>query len=395
MSNQLPQSGHFAGVRNEQIPVFLLISILISGVSTFMLYPLLTFRLLDMGLNLTEVGVVLGALSGTGKILAYLIGTINSRVGSKLTACIGLILRTVGIAVFFFQVNTFIYVVFAALASLGSTATALGIKTELMRLSHSRKYITLRSMAINSGAIVGPALGAAFHYFFHFNTILIVSILAYVFLALLLAILPFSQPEAQATSMENTSDGKGKDSFLLIAAIAGIYWIIYSQWSIIVPLMSENVFGVKEASNGIYIGNAVIVLCLQYPLLVLALKNVEDTSVMLLGFSSFIIAFGVLLPFSSMAQPLLFCLFFSIGELLVSPTIDSLAAKLAPSHMGLTKVYGMLDSAAGICAIIGSSLGGALIERWHSLQGSVIVCVPVAALSLIFISVIKRRVKSI
>lgn len=47
---------------------------------------------------------------------------------------------------------------------IGSSASALGIKTELLRLSASRKLITMRSMAINSGAIVGPARGCSLSF---------------------------------------------------------------------------------------------------------------------------------------------------------------------------------------------------------------------------------------
>ena len=128
-------------------------------------------------------------MSGTGRLASVVLGAINNKVGSKLTTCLGLVLRTVGISVFLFQTEIGIYLVFSALASLGSSATALGIKSELMRFSATRKYITLRSMAINSGAIIGPALGAGLYYVLNFNVILLVSVVAYLVLAITLSFL--------------------------------------------------------------------------------------------------------------------------------------------------------------------------------------------------------------
>ncbi len=65
----------------------LLVAITISGISTFMIYPLLVFRLLDVGASIGEIGLILGALSGTGRVCSFIIGSANNRFGSKLTVC--------------------------------------------------------------------------------------------------------------------------------------------------------------------------------------------------------------------------------------------------------------------------------------------------------------------
>ena len=50
----------------------LLVAITISGISTFMIYPLLFFRLLDVGASIGEIGLILGALSGTGRVCSFM-----------------------------------------------------------------------------------------------------------------------------------------------------------------------------------------------------------------------------------------------------------------------------------------------------------------------------------
>lgn len=60
----------------------------------------------------------------------------------------------------------------------------------------------MRSMAINSGAIVGPALGAALYHIFSFHIILYISIGTYAILGTILTLIYFSPPES--TSFANS-----------------------------------------------------------------------------------------------------------------------------------------------------------------------------------------------
>ncbi|WP_197693622.1 MFS transporter [Corynebacterium belfantii] len=364
-------------------PNILLVAITISGISTFMIYPLLVFRLLDVGVNLGAIGLILGALSGTGRVCSFLIGSINSKFGSKPTVCLGITLRIIGISIFAFESQLYLYIVFSALASIGSSASALGIKTELLRQSAERKLITLRSMAINSGAILGPALGAALYHVFSFHTILYLSIATYGLMVLFLTLTSFSPPES--TSLTNGSGGirSGKYSrYVAITLIASSYWAIYSQWAIIVPLISTQSFGYEESSNLVYMANAVIVLVLQYPLVVVALKSVKDSTVLLLGFSVFLVAFIMLFIPSSFLMVALFCLGFSIAELLVSPSLDSQTAKVAPASLGLTRAYGIQDTITGIFSIAGSSIGGLVLQSVESPSATAILCMPLAIIAI-------------
>ena len=52
----------------------LLAAIVVSGVTTFMFYPLITLELLERGQSPFAVGVILGLLSGVGPTLSVFIG---------------------------------------------------------------------------------------------------------------------------------------------------------------------------------------------------------------------------------------------------------------------------------------------------------------------------------
>ncbi|AKK08637.1 MFS transporter [Corynebacterium testudinoris] len=84
----------------------LLIAIVVSGITTFMFYPLITLELLDRGIGAGATGLILGLLSGTGRILSGLIGRVNARLGSRTLAVGGLALRSVGLLVFAFDGTT-------------------------------------------------------------------------------------------------------------------------------------------------------------------------------------------------------------------------------------------------------------------------------------------------
>ena len=367
----------------------MLVSIVVCGVATFMVNPLLALELMKRGENAAQAGMVLGVLSGAGQVCSAGIGALNARFGSKPITVIGLLLRSAGMAVFLFDVPTAVYVVFAAVASLGSAGANLGIKTELMRQSTDRRLVTMRSIAVNSGALIGPAVGAGLFLLLDFDTILTVVLAAYALLGVGLLFLPFRPPEERGTDLagrlqngtQRTADHDR--GFALVLALTMMYWLVYSQWSLVVPLSASAGFGTEAGSNVIYIGNAVFILAVQYPLLVHALRGARDTSILLGGFLSFVPAFLLLALPSSLTVPIGFGLLFSLGELLTSPTLDVITGKVRQEGAGLTRAYGWTYAASGVSSIIGSAVGGMLIDWCGGVRGSIILCLPAVAVAII------------
>ena len=369
--------------------MMMLVSIVVCGVATFMVNPLLALELMKRGENAAQAGMVLGVLSGAGQVCSAGIGALNARFGSKPVTVIGLLLRSAGMAVFLFDVPTAVYVVFAAVASLGSAGANLGIKTELMRQSTDRRLVTMRSIAVNSGALIGPAVGAGLFLLLDFDTILAIVLAAYALLAVGLLFLPFRPPEERGTDLagrlqngtQRTADHDR--GFALVLALTMMYWLVYSQWSLVVPLSASADFGTEAGSNVIYIGNAVFILAVQYPLLVHALRGARDTSILLGGFLSFVPAFLLLALPSSLAVPIGFGLLFSLGELLTSPTLDVITGKVRQEGAGLTRAYEWTYAASGVSSIIGSAVGGMLIDWCGGVRGSIVLCLPAVAVAVI------------
>ncbi|MGG7519745.1 MFS transporter [Allorhizobium undicola] len=372
----------------------LLGAIVVSGITTFMFYPLITLELINRHENAVAVGVILGLLSGVGRIASTFIGMVNAQWGARPVAIGGLILRSLGLSVFAFNAGTEIYALGAAVASIGSNATALAIKTELMRASMSRKTITLRSIMINLGALVGPSLGGIVYLYASFATIVVAVAISYIFLALSLCLITFHPPENRLTSNAKKMGLFSMNrSFALLSGCIFCYWALYAMWPLAVPILAEQAFSTPIASSWIYTGNALLILALQYVVLVRLLKDTAVIRVLCLGFVNFIVAFIVLVGPSLSIAIILFATFFSIGEMLVSPTLDEVTARLQGLGMGMAKSFGLTGTIAGLASICASPIGGFLVQKSGDASGVLWLGIPLALMGLVSTLALGRREK--
>lgn len=346
----------------------LLVAIVVSGITTFMFYPLITLELLDRGIGAGPTGLILGLLSGTGQILSGLIGRVNARLGSRSLAIGGLALRSVGLLVFAFDTHPLLYAAAAVVASLGSSSTALALKTELMRVSADRGTITMRSIAVNIGALVGPSIGGLVYVAASFSVIVFAAVLSYVLLGVGLLFITFKPPEENTRATGSAGNParpvrRLDKPFIVLLVCTLAYWGIYSQWPLVVPLYAEEGFGTPLGSAWVYTGNAILILALQYPLLVVLLKGVRSPYVLASGFLLFVGSFIVTPLPAGPATVIVFATLFSLAELLVSPTLDEVTAQLRSEGTGLTRAFGATATVGGASSLAGASVGGVLIER--------------------------------
>ncbi|QPK79280.1 MFS transporter [Corynebacterium lizhenjunii] len=399
------------GTQKSRVGI-LLAAIVISGITTFMFYPLIALELIARGQSPGSAGLILGFLSGTGLILSGVIGSLNARLGSKALAVAGLVVRTAGLLVFAFPVGTPVYIVGAIVASLGSSANGLAIKTELMRTSASRNTITLRSIAVNLGALVGPSVGGLLYLKISFTQIVYLATASYVLLAVVLAFVKFQPPEAdaaeahaakadtaaaQATVAPHPAANSGRGStgldgpFVLLLVCTFCYWAIYSQWNLVVPIYATAGFGTHLGSSWIFTGNAVLILALQYLLIVKALKNIAAEIILGAGFVLFEVAFLILLTSPSIISAIAFATVFSLAELLISPTLDEVTAQLRQSGSGLTKAFGITATVSGVASLLCSFGGGRLIDTFDAAGGVGALTLPVGLVGIGCAVALSRR----
>ncbi len=371
-STHLPKKGEGQAHSKRDINL-ILVAIVISGVTTFMFYPLITLELMDRGETTATTGLILGLLAGTGRILSGPIGWANARLGSKALTIGGFVFRSAGLLVLAPQLSPAIYAVGSIIASVGSSATALALKTELMRYSASRKTITFRSIAVNIGALVGPSIGGAVYMSYSFATIIWLVVGSYLALALLLAITVRFLPAEEKSNVPTTPQPAGHRSgaaffWLLVCTFA--YWAIYAQWSLVVPIYAESGFGTPLGSTWVFTGNAILILLFQYLVLVRVMHSVSSEGVFCIGFLAFAAAFIVLFFPPTPFSVILFATAFSLAELLISPTLDEVTAQIKPAGSGMTRAYGITASVSGVASLACTTVGGYLIDS-HGNPGAV------------------------
>ncbi|WP_235815999.1 MFS transporter [Bifidobacterium lemurum] len=95
----------------------------------------------------------------------------------------------------------------------------------------------------------------------------------------------------------------------------------------------------------------------------------------------------------SMLVPIGFGVMFSMGELLTSPTLDALTGEVRSEGNGLTRAYGWTSMVSGVSSIIGSSLGGMLIDLCGGVRGSLALCLPAAVIAFLCIIHLRREIE--
>jgi len=361
----------------------LLAAIVVSGVTTFMFYPLITLELLKRGQSTLAVGIILGLLSGVGPTLSIFIGQLNATIGSKRLTLTGLIFRSLGLCVFAFNTGTAAYALGAVVASLASRSLVLAIKTELMRTSTSRRMVALRSMMISIGALIGPSIGGILFLLGNFSIVVVIVVISYILLACALLTVTFQPPEE--TVHESLARLKWSDlnqPLLVLCACVFGYWTIYSFWPLIVPIIAKQGFGTPVASSWVYTFNAILILALQYWLIVKRLAEVTSTVLLGIGFTFFIAAFICLsMPIGALSV-IVFAMLFSMGEMLVSPTLDEITGRIPTGTLGLTRAYGVTGTVGGIGSMLGAPIGGLLIDRSGTLSATLWFVIAMAVICI-------------
>ena len=347
----------------------LLVLIVASGITTFMFLPLLTLELVRRGLGVASIGIVVGAMTGSGQIASVFLGSLVARFGSKSVALCGLVVRAAGLSTFLFRDDFASYLVGSIVAGIGSTSVSLGIKTELLAAAGSRKLISLRSAAVNAGALIGPAIGAILFQVTGFNMIIAASLISYLVMGAVIVFVRFEsrgagvRPSADPPVLEDRlfASGKRRQIAVLLLLVAS-YWFAYSQWNLLMPLAAKQAFHTDQASSWFYIANAALILGLQYLLLVHLLGRLSSRRILLLGYGSLVDGFVVLMFGCAAPAVVAFVVLFTLGEALVSPTLDETASGLSLGHGGLGRLFGLIGSVSGAASFAGGAMTGGILS---------------------------------
>ncbi|TWN82045.1 MDR family MFS transporter [Bacillus licheniformis] len=352
---------------------FLLIGTLVTKAAKSMTTPFLALYLhMKTGADFGTIGLVIG--------LGYFSSTVGGVVGGALSDKIGrkkVMLSSIFIWSFVFilfgLVHDFMWFlllnILSGLCHSCFEPVSKALMAELSEREMRFRIFSLRYLAINVGAAVGPLLGAYFGLA-KTGTPFIITGLVYFGYAILLSLMMIRLTTVKETKIAPEKVQAGsvlktlkQDKALRLYIAGGILFLFsYSQMESTLLQYLNNDFanGVKIFSTLITL-NAVTVILLQVPLTRLFERYKSLTTISIgtvfciLGNIGFSIANGWIVFMLSMFV-------LTIGEILCFPSMNVLLDELAPDHMK-GAYYGM-QNLYNIGEFLGPWLGGMMLALY-------------------------------
>lgn len=351
----------------------LVIGMLVSVTGNSFLWPLNAIYIHDyLGKSLFIAGLVL-MLNSAASVIGNLVGGIFfDKIGGYKSILLGILISILSLLGMTFWHGWPHYVIFLTILGLGGGiifpsmfAMAGSVWKEGGRRAFNAVYV-----AQNAGVAIGSALGGVVANF-SFDYIFLANLSMYV-VFLLIALFSYKNMAegqlGQSNVLQERRTIRDKSKFYALAIICVAYflgWICYVQWQATISSytqelnMSLNQYSLLWTING-----AIIVLgqpVLQKVLRKFGSQNLKGQ--MLVGFSIFMVSYGVAGFADGFRGFLAAMTILSVGEMLVWPVVPTVANQLAPK--GREGFYqGIVNSTATAGRMVGPVLGGMLVDLW-------------------------------
>ncbi|MHB9864510.1 MFS transporter [Streptomyces sp. YIM S03343] len=378
----------------------LLLAVLLTGLTTFMFLPLLAIHFTAEGLPTGRVGFLVGLLAFCSQGFSLVCGLIVDRLGARTVLTCGFGLRITGYLLLALGDGGRLVPLVAGIVAIGIGGSLLGltIKTLLVRENsvEPRAMLALRSTFVNVGVVAGPALGAAV-YPFGFTYVLTACVLSHLILGIRLTVRPLTgarpepqssaadaAPTANAAATEATADGPpaaaadapqwARWRWIPLCLLGVAFWAVYSQLNVLMPITAKDLTGSTGASSVVFTLNGVLCVLLQYALLHHVFGKATTRTLLAVGFIAFACAYAVFIPLAGWSALLAFVLPVTVAEMLIAPSLDEQAVQVTSvRRTGLA--LGTMSAAGAVGSLLGSSLGGYLLQTLHGGTGLWLVLV--------------------
>ncbi|MCL4358797.1 MAG: MFS transporter [Candidatus Thermoplasmatota archaeon] len=316
----------------------------------------------DLGVPILLVGIIFTLLAISSIAFSVVGGWLADKFGRRVTLLVGgfngiLIYSLISVFIAVHLSVLFIAAGFVLSSSSGSlifpSSTAL-VSDVTSRADRTIAYGIYRILT-NVGWAIGPIMGA---YVYDLGMEWIFAIIATSSLIQFLVILFFVHDRRIYTRKTRTKVSMiSYDRYLILFSVGTFFiMMISTQFSVTLPTFAANHVGIPVSAIGyIFAVNGAVVVLGQYPLNAL-FSRVSDVTTMIIG-SLFYSAGYLLVGFSgSLLQLMLDMIVITVGEDLVSPSLNSIVSKIAPEDRvaRFMSFNGMVNSAA---RAIGPSVG--------------------------------------
>lgn len=320
-------------------------STFVDALGSALLFPFFALYVTrKFGIGLSQVGLIFALLTVTNIIGTTIGGGLADRFGRKSMAIFGLVASALGILALGFvkELSAFVPLILIAgftgnIGGPARQAMVADILPEEKRAGGFGLFRVIHNLAFAIGPALGGLLAAySYLYLFIFDTAasLFTAMAFYLFL-------PETKPKPEAGQVEETTaetfKGYGKilsDRFFIFFLVATFLMaLVYSQFQGPLSVFLRDVHSLPEQRFGWILSlNAGMVVLFQFAIT----RRVEKHPpflILALGTLFLVVGFGM---YGFVASYILFLLamaIVTIGEMLVAPVGQALAAKLAPEKM--------------------------------------------------------------
>lgn len=332
--------------------------------TTFMVLPFALPYLTDaVGLSPGRAGTVIAVLLLSSRLLAVGFGSVSERMGNRRAMAFGLTIRAAGLALLALAPTYPASLAAAGVVGLGGALyePALAGLLARQRLQDRLRLFATRTQLLNVGVAVGPAIAAVTLHLGPAAPFLVASAtLAVVASAIWMipeeAVAPVRHGRDRIDFGVHYLKAIRSRSFLWLCPILVLWWAVFMQLTVSVPLAARDVGGNDLVAIVFLVNGATGVLALGW--IKRRCQGIEPARLLTAGLAIAAAGFA-LLPLVASQGWLVLCIgLYTIGESLVLPAIDLLIASSTDDQTAST-FFGI---ALGAWAIGGT--GGVLLGTW-------------------------------
>jgi len=350
--------------------VVIFITIFIDLIGFGLVIPVLPLYAEQFGASELTVGLLLSVYSVMQFIFAPLLGKLSDRVGRRPVLFFSLIGTSIGFLVMGLA-NT-LWLLFMARIIDGITggniSTAQAYIADVTPPDQRSRGMGLIGAAFGLGFIVGPALGGLLSHISPAAPFLFAAALAAANATALYFLLPESLTDEHRTragrreSLARLLENSGGWQLGAVIATNFFATVAFAMLTATFALFTNHRFGYDAAHNGyLFAYFGVLGATIQGGLIGRLSKMFGDKPLAVVGTAIFTVSLLALPASTSLMILLITTTGVTIGNSLVTPTLNAMASKsVSAAEQG--RVLGVMSSAASLARIIGPALGGFLLE---------------------------------
>lgn len=357
---------------NRSVNIILL-GILITNISTFMLNAFLTVYMSNqLKYDPGSIGIVLTVLLVSQRGFTFFGGLLADKFGVKKIMIIGLLFRSIGYFSYLFASNVYLLLLSSILVGLGGALKDPALSACLALFSGEKRIdaFAYKGIVGNIAAAIGPLIGTVL-YPVSYDSIFILTSVTHLIFVFIIGKTPYGRNEESYHPVKlekykaSTVRLILKDKKLIKLTLMTIgFWYLYTQLNLTIPLYVSDFFSDASLIGLVYSINGFLAIAFQYNVLKVLQKKLKNEQIIVLGHALFSLSFGVIACLSDQYALIVFAVLFSAGGMCIIPLIDDLTAAIA-SETVTASYLGFVSFGWAIGGALGNMTGGRLYDFFY------------------------------